>query len=512
MNGKVIYVPLDERYRNYGYPYELGKFAGMDILRPPEEIMSRIKQPCDIEALWEWLFDNVQYCDYAVLSLDMLVYGCMLNSRCHQMTAGQCMERLDRLRKLKEINPKLEIHAFILIMRVALSNNCEEPDYWEKFGTLIHDFSYLSHKEKTAGLSSEEKRQLVSLARIIPAEYLADFVGRRNVNLKVGLMALDLVEEKVIDYLVISKDVTSEFGFSTEDQGVIYNSLCQKSIQSRVLIYPGTDEVGSTLVARVCNRIRGITPKVYVYYSSTLGPGIMARYEDRPIHESVKSQVLSAGGMVIDNYNDADIVLMANTPGKYMLQADEQFKVDHTYINFRNLLDFIQKVRYFGDMGKVCIVADIAYSNGADNELMELLVKEGLISRISGYSGWNTVSNTLGFVILEGVVALASGIKTSMENRDFFKFHIQKLIMDWAYHANILVQFADTRSVELGYDPFKLGSLEDRLADEIADKLNGFMKEHLNQYLPVRDICIKGVKLAWNRIYDAEFDLDIETV
>ena len=51
MNKKVIYVPLDERNCNYGFPCQLGSTAGLEILRPPEEIMSRIKQPCDYDGL-----------------------------------------------------------------------------------------------------------------------------------------------------------------------------------------------------------------------------------------------------------------------------------------------------------------------------------------------------------------------------------------------------------------------------------------------------------------------------
>lgn len=511
MSGKVVYVPLDERHCNYGYPYVLGKFSGMDIVRPPEEMMSRIKQPCDIESLWEWLYENVKDCDYAILSLDMLVYGCILSSRHHHMSVEESVARLNRLRKLREINSKVEIHAFNLIMRVAnYDNNSEEPDYWEKYGTKIWKYSWLSDKDLKTGLDDNERNEFDELKGTIPSEYLSDYTDRRKVNLQVNLNALNLVEEDFIDYLVIPKDDTSEYGFSTRDQGIIYENIYKRGLQDRVLIYPGTDEVGCTLTARVFNRTRGFVPKVCVYYSSTIGPSIIASYEDRPINESIKWQLLSAGCMMVDSYKEADFILMVNTPGKYMMESYEQLKSDRTYINFRNLLEFVQKLKYFISCGKICVVADIAYANGADNELVQILMRERLLEKIAGYGGWNTAANTLGVVILQGVIASALRVRNIVDYPDFFSFHIQKIVKDWAYQSNVLWYIYGVLAVELGFDSYKLGEMKEKVAANIVVKLNEFIEKNLVKNLPVGNITVNSVKLAWDRVFDVEFDLNIK--
>lgn len=510
MGKKVVYVSLDERNCNYGFPYQLGRIAGLDITRPPANIMSKIKEPCDYEKMWEWLSENIKDCSHAILSLDMLVYGSLMNSRLHTLSGDECIYRINRLKQLKEINPSVEIHSFILIMRTSnYYNNSEEPEYWEKFGKEIWKLSWLSDKKIRKGLDSKEEMEIEWLKNSIPEEFITDYTGRRKKNLQVNLEALKLVKEKVIDYIVIPKDDNSEFGYSTQDQDSVYRYILENGIRSRAYVYPGADEVGCTLVSRILNKIHNSTPKICVNYSSTLGSNIIAKYEDRPINESVKWQIVSSGAMLVDNYENADIILMINTPGKYMIECSEQSKRDYSYNNFRNLDEFIQKLKYYISLGKLCIVADIAYPNGADNELMEMLKNEHLFNRIFAYGGWNTAANTLGVVILQGMVALFTGAENITKIPELFRFYIGKLVEDWAYQANILLHFGNVRSKEMGYDCYRLGDFKETISSEIIEKLNEFMKENLLNEFPESSIAVKSVELAWNRLYDVEFDLDL---
>lgn len=511
MGNKVIYVSLDERNCNYELPYKLGRPAGLDIIRPDASIMSRHKQPCNIEALWEWLYENIRDCSHAILSLDMLVYGSLMCSRHHHMEAEECISLLDRLKTLKEINPEAEIHAFMLIMRTAnYDNSSEEPDYWTLYGKKIWKLSWLTDKNSRVGLDECEQKQLEDLNKIIPGEHIEDYVNRRKKNLQVNLQALRLLNENIIDRLIIPKDDNSEFGFSTNDQEVIYGEIARYRLQDRVMVYPGTDEVGCTLVSRVLNRIGRDVPKVYVGYSSTLGPGIIAKYEDRPIHESIKCQIISAGCMMVDSYVHADIILMVNTPGRVMQECTQQGKFDYSYSNFRNLTEFVQRLKYFISIGKICVVADIAYANGADNELMQMLLKDKLLEGIAGYGGWNTAANTLGVVILQGVAAHSMGLRNIKDNYELFSCHITKIIEDWAYQANVLNYFVSEMSGKVGFDCYKLNGYGRMVSDEIINRVNLFIKENLIYNMTVRDISVKNVKLTWNRVFDVEFDICIE--
>lgn len=56
---------------------------GLELLRPPYEWMGFLKKPADREKIWEWLFEQAGECDYAILSVDTLVYGNIIGSRIH---------------------------------------------------------------------------------------------------------------------------------------------------------------------------------------------------------------------------------------------------------------------------------------------------------------------------------------------------------------------------------------------------------------------------------------------
>ncbi len=511
MKKKVIYIPLDERHCNYGYPFELGQSAKQNVLRPPIDLMCKIKEPADVDAMWNWLFENIRGCNYAILSLDMLVYGGLLPSRLHHHSNKILSERLNRLKRLKEINPKVEIHAFMLIMRVAnYNNNSEEPNYWEQHGKNIWRYSWLYEKKEKCGLDNNEEKDLRDLVKIIPPNFLNDFMLRREKNLEINIETLHLVEDAYIDYLVLPKDDSAEYGFSTRDQTIVSKKVSEmKKLSGRVYVYPGTDEVGSTLVARVVNKIHNAKPNVFVCYSSTLGPSIIALYEDRPIHESVKWQIVSAGCAIVDNYNDADFVLMVNTPGTKMGEAQDQKNDDYSYINFRNLEEFVQRMEYFIGRGKICTVADIAYANGADNGLMEILARKRLLKKIAAYGGWNTTANTLGVVICQGVIASALHCKNISSNKELFSFHIQKILKDWVCQSNVLLYFDFIRSKELGFYPNKLGEYADQVKREMIDKMNGFISEHNLRDATGVTISVDDITFVWNRIYDYEFSIHI---
>ena len=139
----VLYVPLDERACNYYFPQKLAAMTkDMQLLLPAYEDMGYLKTPARTDKIWDWLFANARNCDYAILSVDTLIYGNIINSRTHHLTAAECQKSLDQFRKLKELNPNLKIHAFNLVARVAAYNDAhEDPDYWATHGRDIPIYS-----------------------------------------------------------------------------------------------------------------------------------------------------------------------------------------------------------------------------------------------------------------------------------------------------------------------------------------------------------------------------------
>ena len=112
-------------------------------------------------------------------------------------------------------------------------------------------------------------------------------------------MRVDLVRDGVFDVLTVPKDDTAEYGYAALDQMAIAKRVRELRLpDSRVLVYPGADEVGSVLFARVFNQIKNYRPRIYIRYSSVYGPFIVPRYEDRPLQEGIKAQICSLGGVV----------------------------------------------------------------------------------------------------------------------------------------------------------------------------------------------------------------------
>lgn len=191
---KVIYVPLDERACNYYFPQKLADMTdGIELLVPAYEKMGSLKTPADYQAVWEWVFQNAPSCEYAILSVDTLVYGNIINSRTHYRTCEQCEKTLDNFRKLKKINPNIKIHAFNLVARVAAYNDAhEDPDYWQEHGFHIWRYTYLTDKIAREHAGEEEKEELRKLAASIPQEYLADFIERRKVDRFTNLFCVEI--------------------------------------------------------------------------------------------------------------------------------------------------------------------------------------------------------------------------------------------------------------------------------------------------------------------------------
>ena len=193
--SKVIFLPLDERPCNYIYPEYIGKISGFDLCIPPKSLMGKFKQPADVEQLWQWAFDHVKGASHVVISMDLMLYGGIVPSRLHHLSPEICKERIDRVEKLKEIEPKVQIYGFQLITRApARDGSGEEPDYYENYGYRIFQYGVIRDRISVGVATEEEKRELEDILDQVPKEYLQDFLDRRKVNFQNHLETIGLVE------------------------------------------------------------------------------------------------------------------------------------------------------------------------------------------------------------------------------------------------------------------------------------------------------------------------------
>ena len=499
---KIIYIPLDERPCNYKFPILLGEITdNYKLITPPMGIMGDKKKPANIEALWKWLEEEVEQADGAILSLDTLIYGGIIPSRLHYLSLEECRNRIEKLKEIK-LKKNIPMYGFNLIMRCPrYSSSDEEPEYYEDYGREIFTQGYIKHRIELNIAEEEEKVELEKIKKILPQEVLDDYVNRRKLNREVNKLAIDLVKDEVLDFLCIPQDDSAPYGLTALDQQYVRGYIDEREVNLKVYMYPGADEVGCTLLARMINNMENKTPLVYVRYSSIQGPKIIPLYEDRYSYESVKYQIIAAGGLLATSISEADMVLLVNSPGETMMEAIVQKQNSIGYDVFRNLIELIEFADYaVGKLNKPVVLADIAFANGADLKLIKLLKEKKLLFKLAGYAGWNTSSNTLGTCIAQGMISSIYG--NNQKNRDFLAL---RFVEDAGYCASVRKEVAENHAPKMNFNWFEVDGQRGEISNIVRRLLIEFINLNLNydEY----KIEILDTYMPWRRMFEVGLEV-----
>lgn len=483
---KIIYIPLDDRACNYEFPYLLSTLTdSISLLRPPKEIIGFLKEPAKVAELWKWIFDNAADCEYAIFSVDTLIYGNLINSRIHTLSKEICRERLNNFSILKEKFPKLKIHAFNLIARVAAyDSSFEDPDYWDKYGHKIWRYTCLLDRKQRGELTKEEKYEMDSLG--IPDIYLDDFLNRRETDRFVNLSCVELLSENIFELLTIPKDDTSEYGMAAMDSQVIFDRINELGVAERVIIHPGADEVGSVIFARVFCESKQYMPKVYVRYSATNGPFVIPKYEDRAVNESIKWQIYSVGGFLTDSYETSDCMLAVNVSGTKQVEASEQEeKIDPSFKASMNIPEFLRFIEfYITKFNKNVGLAEISCCNGCENNFMKSALKKGILKNVAAFGGWNTAQNTIGVVLAHTIILSFYKALPKPKRMTSEGLKLSFILSDWRCQADLTPKLIKEGSTVV--NPYALKEnysvVRERYLTELQSWFNIILSQYYNSY------------------------------
>ena len=511
---KVLYIPLDERPCNYKYPRYLADLTDdVELLVPPPEYLGKVKKPCDVDKLWNWTFDNIEECSYAIMSVDTMVYGNLINSRIHHKTPEQCENYLNNFIKLKEKNPGIEIHAYNLVARVASGNSdTEDPDYWNEYGYNIWRYGYIDDKLKSGKASEADKQELEDLTELIPQEYMEDFLDRRRTNHFVNTRCIELTRDGVINDLVIPKDDCSEFGFAAMEQKLLSKIIYENRIMDHIMVYPGTDEVGCVLFTRVFNKYKKYIPRVLVKYSSTLGGTVIPRYEDRPLNESIKYQITSVGGIMVTSALESDLLLAVHSPGQFMIESAEQYYKDISFVTYANVNEFIKYALYYSNTYKrPYAIADVAFSNGSDNEFMVFAKQSGLFDSVCSYGGWNTSENSIGVALAHGIIcSYYDSFKDSADKLVLsMEFLMRSIISDWLLLSNVTHVLGAMQNDYPQIDYYHVGENGEFIRKMITDMIAKLLEKEFDGIYMGRKIVFENLSLPWDRIFEIDFNFKL---
>ena len=492
---KIVYLPLDERPCNALFPVRL--FGDVFDIAAPSAVGFK-KQAVSWEDLRDFLDREAPGADGLVLSMDMLLYGGLIPSRLHHLDRETVLDRMNYIRTLRQRNPSMVIYAYQCIMRCPqYSSSDEEPDYYGECGREIFLLGEARHRRQ---LGLEDGGEEARLSALVPTEALQDYLDRRAFNLSFNLEALELVREGVIDELVFPQDDAARYGFTAQDQERVRARISELRLNTRVLLYPGADELGLTIMSRMLLHFENRHPLVYVKMASVNAASVIPPFEDRPLGETIKYHLISAGCRLASSVSEAEIVLGVSFPGCAGLDILAAGENAHGYAVERNLIEFLLFLEEAMERGKVVTLADNAYANGGDPELISLLEQKKMLDRLHGYSGWNTSSNTMGTAIAMGVHALIRGITPAHRN-----FLAQRYLEDAGYCGKVRTEVMRDDLPRMGYDYYNIGPQRGEVSELVGKRLRAYLRSEMSSIAD--QIEILDVWMPWKRAFEVGLEV-----
>ena len=496
--ANLLYLPLDERFTTRGLFLADAKLTRFHPLTPDESILPQKKVLPDMKQLLDWTENAAKSADYAIVSAEMLLYGGLIASRISDDSLATIEQRLQLLEKIRRENPKMRLFVSSTVTRLpAYGSSEEEPDYYADYGRAIFQFSFYSHryeqlKNPADKISADEFRNQ------IPPPVLADFLTRRSRNFAINKALIKLVERNVVERLVITLDDNAEYGFSKKEAAELETRAAP--FKNRIAVYPGADEAQLALLSNLV--AAGKPVSVYPVYRFPQSKNLIPAFEGEPLEESVRRQISAAGGVLENDASKAECILYVNN-----FEDRETFPPkDKTElpVDVAPFEQWLKRARINSLKGKILILADNRFYNGADSELIAALFNSQLNPEQLAYAGWNTSGNTLGSAIALGVLRRKMP-KATGNFQQFKELLFSRFIEDWVYMTVGREQIRSNMRRE-NLKEFARTQFEPEYESEMKDLFNS-RAELINRFLKT-DFKIERVFFPWHRPFEVGFDIN----
>lgn len=480
---RVLLIPLDDRPSCLQWPILLGRIADTEVVAPPREILGRFTTAGQPDKIAEWVRDqDLSTFDGAVISLDMIAFGGLVASRVPEIEAALALNRLRLVREMREENPSLLILASSVIMRLApTADGTNEP--WR---ISLARWAELSPR-------ADEAATVARLEQAIPPLALERYKTARARNLEVNKLAVELVRDGLLDFLLLSQDDSKPTGVHIAERESLVHKIHRLGLEDQITVQPGTDEVSMLLLSRLLCRQVQAEPAIAAIYSSAESRVVVAPFEDAPLYRTVSLQIAAAGARETLP-QEADLLFFV-----YASRGEEPDGAE----------EFAQQIENALTANRSVIVADIdtiGRIQGAHIPFAEILRKKNILPRLYGYASWNTAGNTIGMALPQGIFRLVSEVDSNGAAEDAARGEeaqvallLQRVINDYLYHARIRPQ---AKSIpEESQEAF--------IARTIVPLAEEILGEFGNGSEIVPSFSNFDIRLPWGRLFEAEITFDL---
>ncbi len=507
--GKIVFIPHDNRPISDVETADTIRQLGYEVIVPPDELLGSNSNLGDSDKLWQWLEDNTTLphkpdkkppykplpgIKAVVMSGDAMIYGSLVGSRKHHIPQKDLMSRVDRFKAFKQEHPKVPIYVFSSIMRTPRTGEAsgsEEPSYYFSYGTDIFRYTSLLDKQEIEPLTKREQKELDFLTELIPQDAISDWMSRRKKNLAVNKAMIDLAREGSFSYFCLGRDDNAPYS-QTHRESRWLNEYAEGLGKTRFNNMAGIDEFGMLLLTRAVNDLEKKMPFVYVRYNMGQGPTVVPSYSDEAIDKIPIREICLFGIVYIISLIGSAIRIGIHQ--QHQISSSRAGYIHTPSHNHMGANGFVNMVSEELSSGRPVAIADIAYANGADNALMGLLRDGNFLFRIQAYSGWNTPTNSTGFVLGQGMLA------SRMNEKSRQGLLLTRYLDDWGYQANVRQNLANALGNFLGKG--NGGALnEKRYAVESSAtlRLQTFAQYNIPALWDFKHI---KVTMPWNRLFE----------
>lgn len=520
---RIALVPLDDRPCTSVFPVRIAEIAGIDVIAPPPEILGHFLDPGLPDAVLDWLESTAADVSAMLVSLEMALYGGLIASRAGEVSLDSVRGRLGRLAWIAMSNPTTKMLVSGVIARITITGRSSEfVEYWE----MIHRFSVLSGKAAESVATPAELRELVDVRQQLPPALLEEHQAVRRRNHAVNLMSTALASMGVFDFLMLGQEDADVYGPHKPEQQAVLDYARRLAgiadgLPGFLRVHPGADELNMTLLARHISSTRGVNgrggsrPKVAAVFAPEQGRFAVPRFEDRPLGESLRSQIVAAGAIPVNSAEpESDIVLLVHAPDPacdgqadhvaHGVQARGSGSEQTAAWALEELADSARR-------GKIVAIADVRTTNGSDVRFVQTMLNTIPLNQLSAYAGWNTAANSIG-------TALATAIATWANRGNWMpraQFLFERLVDDYLYQSCTRAEATNLLKSE-GMDPWNFGPTQHERAEALAlgtlrHQAEAFIEDHLPEVGPERCRLAKlSLCLPWDRLFECRVDAVLE--